>query len=398
MPESELSDLQALEQFVVDNDKLLDLEARVGKFNIFDALGVVHQEIRHSHFLAWLLDPAESHGLGGLFLKAVLMDLLRKTPHGETRLFSPIHLDGAELRGVEVRREWRNIDLLITCDEPSFVIAIENKVRSGEHSNQLARYQKIVEDDHELTKFARCQFVYLTLEGDEPSEDGWTIYSYADLHEVLTQTRRASGDQMGDDVRTFLDHYLRLIGSRFMEDVKIPELCRDIYRNHRQAIDLIFQAVRAEGSPQLSAIRELVESQADRWVVVRSTDREINFVPKPWYDIMPPIGSRPRSDPRDWLYISLWCAHEHCRMTYCVRGVSDQATRHGYVQALTEKPELTGMKRVKALSKGWNSLGRTNIAKWKDEAEPEPEVLVAKVSRVLDKAWERVPHGANVFL
>ncbi len=73
---------------------MLDLEARVGKLNIFDALGVVHQEIRHSNFLAWLLDPAESHGLGGLFLKAVLMDLLRKTPHGETRLFSPIHLDG----------------------------------------------------------------------------------------------------------------------------------------------------------------------------------------------------------------------------------------------------------------------------------------------------------------
>src|SRR5690606_12205461 len=96
-----VDDLQALEAFVVDNDALLELEARIGRFNIFDALGIVRTEIRHSNFLAWLLDPAESHGLGGLFLNAVLMDLLRKTPV-EQRLFSPIKLDGGELRGVEI--------------------------------------------------------------------------------------------------------------------------------------------------------------------------------------------------------------------------------------------------------------------------------------------------------
>ena len=75
-----ITDLEALEQFVVDNDRLLELEARIGRFNIFDALGIVNAEIRHSNFLAWLLDPGESHGMGGLFLKAVLMDLLRQTP------------------------------------------------------------------------------------------------------------------------------------------------------------------------------------------------------------------------------------------------------------------------------------------------------------------------------
>ena len=53
---------EALERFVVDNDDLLQLEERIGRFNIFDALGVAHAEIRHSNFLAWLLDPAESHG------------------------------------------------------------------------------------------------------------------------------------------------------------------------------------------------------------------------------------------------------------------------------------------------------------------------------------------------
>ena len=39
---------KALERFVVENDDLLDLESRIGRFNIFDALGITRVEIRHS--------------------------------------------------------------------------------------------------------------------------------------------------------------------------------------------------------------------------------------------------------------------------------------------------------------------------------------------------------------
>ena len=95
--------LAALEKFVVDNDDLLALESLIGKFNIFDALGIARAEIRHSNFLAFILDPAESHGQGQLFLNALLMDLLKEAPANK-RPLSPIELDGTDLRGVEVRR------------------------------------------------------------------------------------------------------------------------------------------------------------------------------------------------------------------------------------------------------------------------------------------------------
>ena len=81
LPDSHHADaLKALERFVVENDDLLELESRIGRFNVFDALGITHVEIRHSNFLAFILDPAESHGQGPLFLKAILMDLLRSAP------------------------------------------------------------------------------------------------------------------------------------------------------------------------------------------------------------------------------------------------------------------------------------------------------------------------------
>src|SRR5437016_8926688 len=86
-------DLAALERFVVDNDDLLTLESLIGRFNIFDALAISQAEIRHSNFLAFILDPAESHGQGQLFLKAVLMDLLKAAP-SDLRPFVPIDRDG----------------------------------------------------------------------------------------------------------------------------------------------------------------------------------------------------------------------------------------------------------------------------------------------------------------
>src|SRR3954468_19517483 len=106
--------LAALEWFIVENDDLLALASLIGRFNIFDALRIARAEIRHSNFLAFILDPAESHGQSQLFLRALLMDLLKSAPP-HLRPLSPIEIDGVDLRGIEVRREWQNIDLLITC-------------------------------------------------------------------------------------------------------------------------------------------------------------------------------------------------------------------------------------------------------------------------------------------
>ena len=177
--------LQALERFVAENDDLLTLEEQIGRFNIFDALGIARVEIRHSNFLAWLLTPGESHGQGDLFLKAFLMDVLRKArQQGAEPPISAVELDGAELRGLEVRRELRYIDLLISCEEPRFVIVIENKIDSGEHDDQLQRYKDTVASEFPDTK---SLFVFLTPEGDDPSDEDWVSYSYADLHQAFTR-------------------------------------------------------------------------------------------------------------------------------------------------------------------------------------------------------------------
>ena len=49
----------------LENDaEFHELVEKTRRLNIFEVLGITKTEIRHSNFLAWLLDPKEAHGLG----------------------------------------------------------------------------------------------------------------------------------------------------------------------------------------------------------------------------------------------------------------------------------------------------------------------------------------------
>src|ERR1017187_3900529 len=65
-----------LESFVVDNPELAQLEDLLSEFNMFEAIGATRQELRHSDFLRFLLDPRERHGLRDYFLKTLFKKVL----------------------------------------------------------------------------------------------------------------------------------------------------------------------------------------------------------------------------------------------------------------------------------------------------------------------------------
>src|SRR4030088_1373392 len=81
-----------LEALVVDNPDLERLEALLDQFNIFEVIGAVRQELRHSDFLAFLLDPQQNHGLGDAFCKRLLQKILVDVDPS-TIPISPIDLD-----------------------------------------------------------------------------------------------------------------------------------------------------------------------------------------------------------------------------------------------------------------------------------------------------------------
>lgn len=375
--------MAALEQFVVDNDDLLAIESLIGRFNIFDAVGIVRAEIRHSNFLAFILDPMESHGQGQLFLKAILMDLLKQAP--DSRPLSPIDLDGTVLRGVQVEREWKNIDLLIICQEPAFAIVIENKVDSREHSNQLNRYRQTMTDHYPNL---RALYIYLTPNRDLPSEPGYVPYGYTDIYRVLTRVRKTYHNAIGEDVRIFLDHYLTLIGTRFMDNPEIDKLCQQIYKNHRYALDLIFQRVDASGSAALAAAKEVLDQDV-RWHVFYTTGNHIDFVPAAWLEWLPRLGLDYEDDRRSWIVLRLRLSDGKLYFYGEVRRMEDAALRRNIIELLIAEGPRFGLKRQQAREvtpKYTRVFSRELVSAWNDD-EPDPDAIRADVKKKLDELY-----------
>ncbi len=360
-----------LERFVVENDALTDLEREIGRFNIFDSLRIVDQEIRHSNFLAWLLNPAESHGLGQLFLRAVLMDILREAPR-DNRPMSPVDLDGTDLGGVRVEREWRNIDLLIVADDPKIVIAIENKVHSGEHSRQLERYEETVG-----RKFPqhRKMFVFLTREGDEPSRRIWTSYSYRQLHAALDRCRKLNGDAIGGDTGVFLDHYLRIVRSRFMDDEEINELCERIYRNHRQALDLIFEK---RGDPRqrlVTAFCDAIHTDSTYWALHRAS-LSCEYAPLQWQELLPPIALSGKLEPKPVIRCGLWVGQQGATAYVHMTPSSDSEERTRIVDAIKGADRRFGFRLSRQKTgEEWTTVYNYRIIRNKDGLVDDDETI-----------------------
>lgn len=230
-----LQEKALLEAFVVNNQDLERLEAMLAEFNIFEAVGMTRQEIRHSHFLAFLLDPGQNHGLGDTFLKRWLKNVLIEA---ESPPVSPVDIDIADMQQAEVRREWRHIDILIQDPANNLVCLVENKIFSGEHSDQLDRYYEIVRSE-----FPGCELIpiFLSPAGEAPSHEKYVPTSYDTIVKVLEDVCTAYRSVIGSEVALLITHYLTMLRRYIVSDSEIAKLCQKIYRQHQPALDLIFE-------------------------------------------------------------------------------------------------------------------------------------------------------------
>src|SRR5579871_45763 len=230
------SNRRALEGFVTGNRDLAELEALVSRFNIFEALGVVNAELRHSSFLAFLLNPRESHGLRGLILKRLLQETLQE--HPEVTSLTPIEIDVSDFNDCEVQIETDNVDILLKFPRHQFLVIIENKINSDQHDDQLARYY-----EQTTRKYPHFKVfgIYLTRHADPSDNPHYAPLSHASVCKVVTEIMSLPRVSLDRDVGLALRQYTEMLGRHFMADENIKELCMKIYQHHKQAIDLIIE-------------------------------------------------------------------------------------------------------------------------------------------------------------
>lgn len=134
----------------------------------FDSLLMADSERVHSQMLAWILNlPNEKFSL---IEKATLLQSLF---HFEKPLV---------LQSIHVNSEIHRIDILIELDE--YILVIENKLKSSEHSDQTIKYIETVSKEYNhLGK--TLKFAFITLIGEEPKNNNWNVISFENLLKAL---------------------------------------------------------------------------------------------------------------------------------------------------------------------------------------------------------------------
>ncbi len=139
-----------------------EMELSGEKFNVFSILRLSVREPRtHSAFISELLNPRGTHGCGhqflSLFVRQMKLRLDCQSAKVSTEKFlGPVSADS---------EEGGKVDILVTDNEGN-MITIENKVYAGDQPKQLVRYWRWGKEHA-----ARLVLLYLTLFGDDPSDD-----------------------------------------------------------------------------------------------------------------------------------------------------------------------------------------------------------------------------------
>jgi len=270
------SEKEILEEFIHENTELEQLEEIVDEFNIFNALDIVNNEIRHSNFLSWLMSPNESHGLGDYFLTSFLKKVASKASSLEILGPSVFDIDSWNFDDAEIVREWKNIDIIIKCDNQKFICVIENKIYSKEHSEQLQRYKDIIKKEYpDYKKF----FVYLTIEGDIPSDSEYLPLSYIDIVPLIEHLIKSKKNKLSAEILSFISHYKDMLRRYVMKDSEIQDICRKIYKRHKKALDIIFEYKPDKLLEIHDCLVDIIQKDPDL-ILDDSSKSYIRFIPK----------------------------------------------------------------------------------------------------------------------
>ena len=246
-----------------DIDSLDELNNLGNEDNLFDILKISQAEIRHSNALAWLCDPQKSGDVGKYFLRKLFILIMERAEK-----FYAADLIVDDLDDVEVRREWKCTDLLITLrkkDAINFVICIENKVKSKQGDRQLERYRQTIETEEEF-KFAvqekRVAYLFLRVKNESPKDQNWIEIDYNDIGSILKDA--LTHCSMSKELNFFITQYLSTLRKNgMMDDQKMQELAQKIYNKHKDALDYIYENAQNEDALKFEHYHKWLSGKTD---------------------------------------------------------------------------------------------------------------------------------------
>ncbi len=166
------------------------------------------KELSQDGFFAWLLQWADqANARINSELNRTAQDFVRRLI-GQT--------DNYTVTTVVAGRQWHNIDVWAEVNGEYF-ICIEDKTNTGRHSNQLARYKKLVEDEYD-GKPHTLIFIYLKTGNESLSslglianKEGYETIDRETVLEILN--RRQVNNDIFNDFQSYLTQLQELTNS-----------------------------------------------------------------------------------------------------------------------------------------------------------------------------------------
>ena len=379
---------KALEEFLLDIDCLNSLNKWSKTVNIFDVLKIKKTEIRHSNFLAWLMNPNESHSLGTTFIKLFLKHIIKN--YRDSISLNIFDLDDMDLHDLVVLREDNNIDILAYSEQSKFVLCIENKVMSDEHDNQLQKYFDDV--NNRFINFDKKLFMYLTLHGDESSDtEHWLSISYEEIYYILKNIYEE--ENIDDKVKIYLNDYLTVLGDEFMENDELKELCKKIYYKHKKALDILIDNIPDINSRIYEEIIKLLKEyeKQNKVILIKSTQSYIRFVTPKLRNMVGQIGYDTWVDSKDLLVFEYANNKNSNAKLRLIIGPGNSEDRVKYFEKAKQNREF--FPKVKNLSGTYQSIYSLIFKTDFDNCENEEKLIediIKKFKNFIDKDLDSI--------
>ena len=208
-------------------------------FNVFEVLGVERREVRHSAFLANLLNPKGSHRQGAVFLEHFLnlepLRLANSSGYGKLYDFQVI---------TEAATNANDGRIDISLKNKGYAIIIENKIDAEDGVGQLNKYYwDAIKEDFAPEKI---KLIYLTPSGELPSENSLAGQKPLDLDSVICIS--------------YEKHIVKWLEDCLKEVVRVAPVRETLFQYQMQVRKLTEQSINKELTME---IRDLLIKEYD---------------------------------------------------------------------------------------------------------------------------------------
>ena len=285
-------------------------EASRKKQNIFHAVGMQTQEVKHSNFLAWLFDLNRPHGLGNDFLRRFVEKLFiyQNLDGGKARSNRTI-LEEAGLHTYSDAQSFysdpkikiitektilggdRRMDIYIESRATKTVLVIENKVFTSTHDEQLQAYEDKLQN---LGAGWRKILVYLTPKGDIPTDDGvynprWCIFDYNVILQIMREMLEAHKLMLRKfkymRVKFLMEDYIDMVNFEILDNnPEIYSMCKKIRKEHADALEILMRYSDNLSEVYASCADWVRQTFTDRLEIIQTSERQCDFITKPIAD------------------------------------------------------------------------------------------------------------------